>query len=185
MRAAGTDRQRTIWEDPGASPAFRFPGTGGVARRGSGARGPSQSRRGEYFGPCRRDGTCAGRPICDAREYVSTDLEESSDHSIRAGYLNEDEQAIVRAARALVPAFEGEVPVPVHRDYCPANWLVTCDGVWAGVIDFEFAYWDMRVADFTRYPDWDWIGRPDLVEAFFDGYGRSLTPEEGQQRLVA
>ena len=44
--------------------------------------------------------------------------------------------------------------------------------------------WNVRATDFTRYPDWDWIVRPDLVEAFFEGYGR-LTPEEEQQRLVA
>ena len=43
----------------------------------------------------------------------------------------------------------------------------------------------MRVADFSRYPDWEWIDRPDLLEAFFEGYGRSLTPLEEQQRLVA
>ena len=43
---------------------------------------------------------------------------------------------------------------------------------------------DVRVADFTRYPNWDWIGRPDLTEAFFEGYGRSFTPAEEQQRLV-
>ena len=67
---------------------------------------------------------------------------------------------------------------------CP-NWLVTSDGIWSGVIDFEFSYWGVRVADFTRYPDWDWMVRPDLVEAFFDGYGRSFTPQEEQQCLVA
>ena len=82
-------------------------------------------------------------------------------------------------------AFAGERPVPCHRDYGPANWLVTDDGVWAGVIDFEFAYWDVRVADFSRYPDWEWIHRPNLLDAFFDGYGRRLTPKEEQQRLRA
>jgi len=140
---------------------------------------------GEYFGPSRRDGTPAATPTCDAREHVSTYLEERVDRGVRTGYLSDEEVAIVRAALSLVPAFEGERPVPCHRDYCPANWLVTGDGVWTGVVDFEFARWDVRVTDFTRYPDWDWIGRPDLTEAFFDGYGRSFTPAEEQQRLVA
>ncbi len=54
-----------------------------------------------------------------------------------------------------------------------------------GVIDFEFAHWDVRVADFSRYPDWTYIERPDLVEAFFEGYRRFLTHEEEQQLLVA
>jgi thiamine kinase-like enzyme len=39
----------------------------------------------------------------------------------------------------LITAFEGEPAVPCHRDDGPANWLVTDDGHWAGVIDFEFA----------------------------------------------
>jgi aminoglycoside phosphotransferase (APT) family kinase protein len=140
---------------------------------------------GTYFGPCRRDGTCAGIPIYEAQEYVSTALDGWVERGLRTGCLSDDDLAIVRAARGLIPAFEGERPVPCHRDYCPANWLANSGGVWMGVIDFEFAYWDVRVADFTRYPDWNWLGRPDLVEAFFEGYGRSFRPEEEQQRLVA
>ena len=140
---------------------------------------------GECFGPCRRDGTCAGAPIDDAGAYVSSDLDVWLERGVPAGYLDDDEVAIVRAARGLIPAFQGERPVPCHRDYCPANWLITGDGAWAGVIDLEFAHWDVRVADFARYPGWEWIGRPDLIEAFFEGYGRPLTPAEGQQLLVA
>lgn len=140
---------------------------------------------GEYFGLCQRDGKCAGAPVYDAKEYVSRDLEGGVIRGLRAGCLSDDELAIVRTAHALIPAFEGVRPVPCHRDYCPANWLVTGEGVWAGVIDFEFSSWDVRVADFTRYPNWEWVTRPELVEAFFEGYGRSLTPEEEQQCLVA
>ena len=139
---------------------------------------------GEYFGPCRRDGTCAGTPIYAAQEYVSQELDNWVERGIRVGCLSDNELSIVRAARGLIPAFAGERPTPCHRDYCPANWIVN-DGDWAGVIDFEFAYWDVRAADFSRYPDWDWISRPDLAQAFFDGYGHSFTPEEEQQRLVA
>ena len=140
---------------------------------------------GEFFGPCRRDGACVGTPMNDAMEYISIGFEPWMDSGVRAGYLSDDELAIIRTAQDLVPAFAGERPVPCHRDYCPANWLVTGDGVWVGVIDFEFAYWDVRVADFSRYPEWEWIGRPGLLEAFFEGYGRVLTPEEEQQLLVA
>jgi aminoglycoside phosphotransferase (APT) family kinase protein len=139
---------------------------------------------GEYFGPSRRDGTCAGTPITDAGEYVARELDDWVQRGMRIGRLCDDELAIVRAARSLIPAFTGECPVPCHRDYGPANWLVRHDGAWAGVIDFEFARWDVRVADFTRYPDWEWMRQPDLVDAFFEGYGRSFTPEEEQQRLV-
>ena len=85
----------------------------------------------------------------------------------------------------MIPAFAGERPTPCHRDYCAANWLVNEQGTWTGVIDFEFAYWDVRVADFSRDPNWAWVQRPDLVTAFFEGYGRPLTPQAEQQRLVA
>lgn len=141
--------------------------------------------RGECFGPCRRDGSCTGTATGDAVEYVAAELERETDRGVRAGTLSERELAIVRAVQGLVPAFAAERPIPCHRDYGPANWLVARDGAWAGVIDFEFAYWDVRVADFSRYPNWEWIERPELLEAFFQGYGRSLTPREEQQCLVA
>ena len=92
---------------------------------------------------------------------------------------------MIRAACDLIPAFAGERPFPCHRDYCRANWLATDHGAFAGIIDFEFAYWDVRMADFTRYPDWEWVDRPDLIAAFEEGYGRSFTSQEEQQRLVA
>jgi Ser/Thr protein kinase RdoA (MazF antagonist) len=140
---------------------------------------------GKYFGACRRDGTCAGMPVYDARQYVSSQIEEQVQRGLRGGYLNEDELAVVRAACTLLPAFEGESPVPCHRDYCPANWLVSPAGAWTGVIDFEFSGWDVRAADFSRYPNWDWIDHPELAEAFFEGYGHTFTPAEEQQHLVA
>jgi 8-oxo-dGTP diphosphatase len=140
---------------------------------------------GDCFGLCHRDGSCAGPPVGDAVEYVTADLERQTAAGRRAGCLDEREASIVRAAQGLTPAFAGERPCPCHRDYGPANWLIAPDGTWAGVIDFEFAYWDVRVTDFCRYPDWEWMRRPELVHAFFQGYGRPLTPREEQQCLVA
>ena len=141
--------------------------------------------RGESFGPCKRDGTSAGAPVRDATEYVSADLARQSDICRNAACLNSLEWAVVRTAQGLAPVFARERPVPCHRDYGPANWLVKDDGTWSGVIDFEFAHWDVRVSDFSRYPNWEWIHRPDLLEAFFDGYGRCLTSEEEQQLLIS
>jgi Ser/Thr protein kinase RdoA (MazF antagonist) len=141
--------------------------------------------QGEGFGPCKRDGTSVGVPIRDVTEYVLAELVRQSDICRNAGCLSKEEWAVVHTAQEMASAFAGERPIPCHRDYGPANWLVTDDGVWAGVIDFEFAYWDVRVADFSRYPNWEWIHRPDLLEAFFDGYGRRLTAKEEQQLLVA
>jgi Ser/Thr protein kinase RdoA (MazF antagonist) len=125
------------------------------------------------------------RAISDPVEYMAAELEREIDKGLRADLIDAEELAVVRAAQRVTPAFSGERPVPCHRDYCPYNWLVCDQGVWAGVIDFEFAYWDVRVAEFSRYPDWEWIHKPDLVQALLDGYGRRLTPQEEQQWLVA
>lgn len=137
--------------------------------------------RGDFFGPCRREGSPLGAPITDAREYVTTCMEDWLERGLRGGFLTPDEQAVLRAARVLIPAFEGEPALPCHRDYCPANWLVLPDGSWSGVVDFEFAYWDVRASDFSRYPSWDWIARPDLGAAFSEGYGLSPSPAQQEQ----
>jgi Ser/Thr protein kinase RdoA (MazF antagonist) len=105
------------------------------------------------------------------------------EHAAAAGYLSAPEINVLQAAQELIPAFDGERPVPCHRDYCAANWLYQPDGSWAGIIDFEFAAWDVRAADFTRDPQWCWVRRPDLMEAFYEGYGRTFTAREEQQIL--
>jgi Ser/Thr protein kinase RdoA (MazF antagonist) len=140
---------------------------------------------GECFGPVLREGTPAQPCIRDAQEYVSGQLERDIDRAVRGSYIDDDEIATLRAACERIPAFEGERPAPCHRDYCAANWLVDEQDTWTGVIDFEFAYWDVRVADFSRDPDWAWIVRPDLADAFLEGYGRPFSPAEEQQLLVS
>ncbi len=139
---------------------------------------------GEYFGPSRRDGSPAGTPVSDARQYMRALLEEQMERGLKNGTLSDAELAVGRRACELTPAFEGEKPVPCHGDYCPANWLVDSSGAWSGAIDFERAEWNVRVVDFTRYPNWDWIAQPDMAEAFFEGYGHIFTPREEQQRLA-
>ena len=140
---------------------------------------------GTCFGPCLRDGTCAAPSPLDAREYVAQRFGGLLERALHGDYITATEVAILKAAYDLIPAFAGEQPTPCHRDYCAANWLVAEQGTWTGIIDFEFAYWDVRVADFSRDPNWAWVKRPDLVAAFFEGYGRPLTPIAEQQRRVA
>jgi aminoglycoside phosphotransferase (APT) family kinase protein len=139
---------------------------------------------GEFFGPVRRDGSCAGERIRRAEVYMTSLLDHWLERGARIACLAPDELAIVQAAREDIPAFAGEQPTACHRDYCSNNWLVTRDGTWSGVIDFEFAYWDVRAADFTRYPNWEWIDHPERIAAFFEGYGRPLNAHEEEQRLV-
>lgn len=140
---------------------------------------------GRFFGPCDRRGASADQAADDAVEYVTGDLAREIERAACAGLIDRAEQATLCAALERTPVFAGERPLPCHRDYTPYNWLVTAEGAWAGVIDFEFAYWDVRAAEFSRYPDWEWIERPDLVEALLEGYGRPLTPREKEQCLVA
>ena len=65
------------------------------------------------------------------------------------------------------------VGVPCHRDWQPRNWMIADDGEpWA--IDFEHAAIAPWYEDVLRLWRQEWQGAPDLAEAFFAGYGRSL-----------
>lgn len=152
---------------------------------GSALAGLHSHAGGAFFGPLNRDGSPAGQPITDPVAWVESQFEDWLARGEHIGALQDRELKVVNAARALLPAFQGERPTPCHRDYCPANWLVDAQGRWAGVIDFEFSYWDVRAADYTRYPEWSWIDHPERIEAFFDGYGRRSTPAEEQQRRAS
>jgi len=140
---------------------------------------------GSTFGVPGRDGRCAPDAPLDAVTWVSDDLDQWVATGRQHGCLTRDELWLVDAARELLPAFAGERPIPCHRDYCPANWMVDDAGRWTGVIDFEFSRWDVRISDLTRYPDWDYVERPEMVEAWMEGYGRTLSDQEERQRLVA
>ncbi|MGP4043194.1 phosphotransferase [Streptomyces sp. 2A115] len=72
--------------------------------------------------------------------------------------------------------------VPTLGDLQPRNVLLddTGSAPWVGLIDFERSELGPAVRDFVRLAD-AWLGRPDLVEAFFTGYGRPLTGDERQR----
>ncbi len=139
---------------------------------------------GQSFGRCHRDGSPLGPVVSDACTFLTQEMDGWLSRDEGGKYLSQDDRAVVESARHLLPAFAGERPSPCHRDYCPANWLVSQAGAWTGVIDFEFAYWDVWTADFARDPFWNWISRPSLPEAFLAGYGRTITSREEQQVLV-
>lgn len=81
-----------------------------------------------------------------------------------------------RAAEAL-PALEREARRACHRDYTPRNWLLSPAGELL-IIDFEHARPDLYLNDFERLYVGLWRNRPDLREAFLEGYGRTLTEHE-------
>ncbi|MHB0858297.1 MAG: aminoglycoside phosphotransferase family protein [Anaerolineae bacterium] len=160
-------QKRTVWRSAGRSLA-----------------GLHDLAVGQHFGPCRRDGRSIGAPVTDPCVYVMAEFDAWSSRGRRAGCFTAEELAVIDAAQALVPAFAGEQPVPCHLDYCPDNWLVDADGDWTGVVDFEFSAWSVRVADFARYPEWEWIEQPGLLDALLEGYEHSWSAVEETQLLA-
>jgi Ser/Thr protein kinase RdoA (MazF antagonist) len=63
--------------------------------------------------------------------------------------------------------------VPCHHDYTPRNWLASANVLY--VIDFEWSGLDAWVADLARLYLGVWATRPDLREAFLEGYGEDLS----------
>lgn len=59
--------------------------------------------------------------------------------------------------------------VPTHGDWQPRNWLV--DEGTVRVIDFGRAEWRPAATDLARLAAQQFRGRPDLEQAFLDGYG--------------
>ena len=94
-------------------------------------------------------------------------LLSAKDHAIIDGHLS---------ALATVGIPRG---VPCHLDFQPRNWLLDTSGNLA-LIDFEHARTDLPARDFVRLRFRVWASRPDLQEAFFDGYGRRLTDAEDE-----
>lgn len=117
------------------------------------------------------------RPLDGFQEWLATRVwwwREQSRSLLTAG----DRQIIdhhLTALRALGTPDGG----PCHLDYQPRNWLVDQAGT-LRVIDFEHARVGLRARDFVRLWFRYWPSRPDLREAFFDGYGRPLTGQEHQ-----
>lgn len=110
---------------------------------------------------------------------------------LAAGLLTGRELGFVRAeVRALAGRSAGAggadgvgaaLRVACHRDYNVRNWLIDEDDGDCGaaatrlyVIDFEWAGLDVWVRDLVRLSFGPWVDRPDLQEAFLDGYGRRL-----------
>jgi len=142
---------------------------------------PLHTLTNDWFGACRCDGSPQqGTPPTSPVRFVLTSIEDGIQRCLRAGVLSCDEEAFARACLAAgVDAFAGEKAVPCHRDYGPRNWIVTRDdGVWRGVIDFEHARWDVRARELCRWWDREFLGRPNLVDAFFAGYSSGERPRD-------
>lgn len=85
-------------------------------------------------------------------------------------------------------AFTGVRFVRVHMDYSPRNWLIDRqeEGIRFGVIDWERARIEHWLQDAVRMQHDHWRKEPHLKEAFFEGYGHTLTElEEHQLQLLS
>lgn len=84
---------------------------------------------------------------------------------------------VARGIDQVRPALVGALRVPCHRDFTPRNWLARL-GAWVGVIDFEHARADVALVDALRLWCYLWPRRPDLREAFEEGYGRRFDQDD-------
>lgn len=96
-----------------------------------------------------------------------------------AGLLSASERRIIDqhlAALRMLGVPSGGV---CHLDYQPRNWLLDHSRT-LRVIDFEHTRLDLLARDFVRLHFRCWTARPDLRDAFFDGYGRNLAEVDQQ-----
>ena len=117
----------------------------------------------------------------DAGEYLRDRLQ----YYLGAGEKSVDEKTAAWAGELIDEAcsFSGLRRVPCHMDFSPRNWLIQRgeEGTGFGVIDWERARWDLWLQDVQRM-EYDHFHRePHLREAYFEGYGREPSEDEGLQ----
>ncbi|WP_243762148.1 phosphotransferase [Streptomyces sp. Tu 3180] len=98
-------------------------------------------------------------------------------------YLAPKDEEFIRATAERVSALPALEAVPTHGDFQPRNlrWDEAADALY--VIDFERSEEGPAVRDFIRLSD-AWHGRPDLLKAVMDGYGRPFTTAEEAQLTI-
>ncbi|WP_367323616.1 phosphotransferase [Streptomyces sp. HUAS ZL42] len=103
--------------------------------------------------------------------------EKADKHLARAGDLFTDrDRAVVEQAVRQLPEMRLLPAAYAHGDFQERNWLWSQGNL--ALVDFERARHTWAVWDLVRLACGPWEGRPDLQEAFLDGYGRALTDIE-------
>jgi hypothetical protein len=93
------------------------------------------------------------------------------------GLVDDDDVAWIIEQAEEMTALPPPTCVPCHGDWQPRNWRVDEHGrVFA--FDFERARYDWWIHDVQRMWWQEWTDRPDLRDAFFEGYGRHLDDVE-------
>jgi Ser/Thr protein kinase RdoA (MazF antagonist) len=94
-----------------------------------------------------------------------------------AGLIPDDDLAFAEAEAKVLLDLPPPVLVPTHGDFQPRNWRVDEAGR-VFLFDFEKARHDWWTHDLQRMWWREWLDRPDLRDAFLDGYGRALDETE-------
>ncbi|MCT9075305.1 aminoglycoside phosphotransferase family protein [Streptomyces fulvoviolaceus] len=117
----------------------------------------------------------------DAAVEIALAAAGADKHLERAGNLiSAEEQRTVRWHAAELGQI-GPLPAAyIHGDFQPRNWLLDTDRArnTFGAVDLERACPHAAVADVVFLTCGPWVGRLDLEQAFWNGYGRGLTAEE-------
>jgi hypothetical protein len=151
----------------------RLPGRPGIAATGAEFRqAGSLIRRLHEAEPARPDPDYPARAASNVDRWL---------HRV-PGVVGDAELDFVRAQLALMAAMPAVRSGPVHNDNQPRNWLIDAGGT-LRIIDFGRAKRDVQLRDFERMRNAEWRDRPDLRDAFFDGYGRVLS--ESEERMLA
>jgi Ser/Thr protein kinase RdoA (MazF antagonist) len=160
--AAVADRSLLVME--------KLPGVAGVATTGAEYRQAGRLiRRLHDAEPATADAGCPARMAANVDGWVRR----------VPGVVGAAELDFVDAQLRLMASMPAARSGPFHNDNLPRNWLTDTDGT-VRIIDFGKAKRDVQVRDFERMWHGEWLDRPELREAFFDGYGRGLSDAEEQ-----
>lgn len=99
------------------------------------------------------------------------------------GHLARGDEQFIRAVAETATALPALEAVPTHGDFQLRNlrWDAATDALY--VLDFERSEVAPGMRDFVRLSD-AWHGRPDLLQAVLDGYGRDFTAAEEAQLTI-
>ncbi|MEV7108991.1 phosphotransferase [Streptomyces atroolivaceus] len=98
-------------------------------------------------------------------------------------HLADGDEEFIRTTAEKAAGLPALDVVPTHGDFQYRNlrWDEAADVLY--VIDFERSEEGPAIRDFVRLSE-AWHGRPDLLAAVTDGYGRPFTPDEEAQLTV-
>ena len=140
----------------------------------------------DWLGAIHLDGSVQGQRCEDPVRFVRQSLESRLAQGAAQDLFDAGEREFIRYGMdAWTAALADETPRAIHRDYSPRNWMTDASGRLNAVIDFEHSRWDVRAADLNRWWDTDFLEKPVLAEAFFDGYQGAMPDEKLWAQILA